>query len=226
MEAYVTEEQQLESIKRWFKKYGNALSWGLIIILLGVAATRYWFHHQTVLHNEASEVYSLLMTAVEQKDEATLKNKANDLIMQYPKSAYATFAAFVLASDAIKANDFAKAQEHFQWVIDHSQQSNFKALAKVRLMRLLLSNGKLDEALKLYDPKSAAGYLPMMEELRGDILLQQNKPLLAAQAYQKAMKDVPQEGMNGPLLKLKLEDLGIDSQTDLAPEKMPKEAIK
>lgn len=210
MEMYVTEEQQLESIKQWFKKYGNILSWALILCLLGFTAVRYWFHHQSLMHDQASEDYFLLMTAVEQKDQTTIKAKAESLLKQYPKSVYATFGSFVLANEAAKVDDFTQAQEHLQWVIDHSQQSNFKALAKVRLMRLLLSEGKLDEAMKLYDPNSAAGFLPMMEELRGDILLKQNKPLLAAEAFEKALKDVPQEGMNGPLLKLKLEDLGVN----------------
>lgn len=210
MEVYATEEQQLEAIKKWFSKYGNTILWSITLILAVIAGARYWMHHQTVLQNEASEYYAAMMKAVEQKDEATVKNKAQTLLTQFPKSSYATFAAFTLAAEEIKQNNLAGAQQNLEWVTQHSKQDYFKTLARIRLMKLWIAENKLEEALGLYEDKKGSGFATIMEELKGDILVKQKKWQLARESYEKAMAMAPEEGMYGPLLKMKLEDLGSD----------------
>ncbi|HRE31440.1 MAG TPA: tetratricopeptide repeat protein, partial [Candidatus Berkiella sp.] len=106
MEAYATEEQQLEAVKQWFKKYGNRITWALIIILGLVAGGRYWSHHQAVIANQASDNYVLMISALEQNDQTTLKSKAELLIKDYPQSPYASLAALVVAHQAVKEGDF------------------------------------------------------------------------------------------------------------------------
>jgi len=209
MEAYVTEEQQLEAVKNWFKKHSNQLIWGLIIILSSIAGVRYWYHHQTVIAEQASENYVSLMMAFEQNDQTTLKSKAELLIKDHPKSPYASLAALVVAHQAVKENDFKTATEGYQWVIKHGKQPDFQALSRARLMRLLIAENKPDEALAVFDEEKARAFLPLMAEMKGDILLKKNDQKGATTAYELAFKSAKEEGMVGPLLKMKLEELGI-----------------
>ncbi|MCS5711046.1 tetratricopeptide repeat protein [Candidatus Berkiella aquae] len=209
MEAYATEEQQLEAVKQWFKKHGNRLTWALIIVLGMIAGGRYWFHHQSVVANQASDNYALMISALEQNDQTTLKSKAELLIKDYPQSPYASLAALVVAHQAVKEGDFKNAQEGYKWVLDYSKQADFQALARARLMRLLIAENKADEALALFDEQKARAFLPLMAEMKGDILLKKNDVKGAVSAYQLALKSAKEEGMVGPLLKVKLEDLGI-----------------
>ncbi len=209
MEAYATEEQQLEAVKNWFKKHGNQLTWALIIIFSIIAGVRYWFHHQDVVAEQASENYVSLMMAFEQKDETTLKSKAELLLKQYPQTPYASLAALVIAHQAVKDNDYKKAIEGYQWVINHGKQADFSALSRARLMRLLIAENKLDEALAVFDEQKARGFLPLMAEMKGDVLLKKNDPKGAKSAYELAIKSAKEESMVGPLLKMKLEELGI-----------------
>jgi hypothetical protein len=52
--AYDLEEQeQLESLKAWWKQYGNAVTWALIVILLGLAAWSGWNYWQRVQARDA-----------------------------------------------------------------------------------------------------------------------------------------------------------------------------
>ncbi|MFI4938067.1 MAG: YfgM family protein [Candidatus Berkiellales bacterium] len=209
MEVYATEEQQLEAIKNWFKKNGNAVLWAITIVLLIIAALRYWFHHQTVLRDQASDHYLSLMTALDQKDETTLKSQADTLITRFAKSPYATFASFALTQNAVNQNELDEASKQLQWVMDHGER-DFQALARIRLMRLWVAQNKLDEALALYDQKKAGAFLTIMDELKGDILANKQDFVGARKAYEQAVIDAPEEGMYGPLLKMKLEDLGGD----------------
>ena len=208
METYATEEQQWEAIKQWFKKYGNRISWALIIILSIVLSVQYWTHHQTVLKEQASESYMALLTGVEQHDEATVKSKAQNLMTQYPDSPYASLAALFLTNQSIEAKDYPKAEENLNWIMQHGKP-NLQGLARVRLMRLMVSQNKLDEALALYNEDKAPGFLTLLAELKGDILMKKNDVEGAKTFYEKALSLAPEEGMHGPLLKMKLESLGV-----------------
>lgn len=208
MEAYATEEQQVEAIKKWFNKHGNTLSWIIFIILAIALAVKYWWHHQEVVSKQASDIYETMMLGVERKEEATIQHQAQRLIQEEPRSTYATFAAYTLAAQATEKQNNEEAVAQLRWAMEHAKQADLSSLARLRLMRLFISQDKLQEALALYDENKANAYAPVMEELRGDILFKQNDRAGAIAAYQKAYALAPKEDMVGMFLKLKLEELG------------------
>lgn len=213
MDAYVTEEQQVEAIKRWFNRYGNLLTWLIIAILATILAVKYWLHHQEVVFQQASNQYTILLEALEKNDPETIKTQAANLLEKHPKSPYATFASFVLANTEIQGQQYDDAAKHLEWAMNEGKQADFKALARIRLMRLLIAQDKLSDALALFDEGKARGYLPIMMELKGDILYKQNDQTGALKAYEQALRAAPKEQMSGFLLKLKLEELGLDPKS-------------
>jgi predicted negative regulator of RcsB-dependent stress response len=67
--AYDLEEQeQLESLKAWWKQYGNAVTWALIVILLGLAAWSGWNYWQRVQARDAPLLYEQVTKAAESRD--------------------------------------------------------------------------------------------------------------------------------------------------------------
>jgi predicted negative regulator of RcsB-dependent stress response len=80
-------------------------------------------------------------------------------------------------------------------------------------MRLLLAQNALDAALSLYDESKAEGFLTEMAEIKGDILLKQGDTSGATTAYIKAYDAAP-SGLIGPLLKIKMENIGIDVEKE------------
>lgn len=211
MEVYTTEEQQVEAIKKWFQKYGNMLSWGVIIIAFIASAIMYWRHHQKVEHDAASDHYMALLEGLEKNDKETINSKAETLIKEYSTSPYASLAEFVVAHQAISDNNIAKAEEKLKWIMEKSTLQNFQDIARIRLMRLYISQNKLDEALKYYSDKKGP-YLTLMAELKGDVLVQKKDIEGAKQAYALALSSTPEEGMHGPLLKMKMQELGLESK--------------
>lgn len=210
MDVYATEEQQWDAIKKWFSRYGSLLS-TLIIILMGIILSfQYWRHHQAVVREAASEQYITLMDGVNAKEVETVNQSAQKLLSAYPTSPYASLAAFALASQAERENDPEKAKIQLQWILDKAKQADFKTIARIRLMRILMAQDKLDEAMALYDAKNSVGFMTLMDEIKGDILLAKNDPEGAKSAYQSAYHQAPEEGIHGPLLKMKIESLGVD----------------
>ncbi len=214
---YTTEEQQLEAIKKWFKKYGNQLSWVVLIFALAFSGGYYWRHHRQVLQTQASEQYLSLLLGVEKKEKETIESRGQHLKENYPNSVYATLGAFVLATNALEEKKYDVAEQNYQWILDNSNQPKFKSLARLRMMRLLIAQNKFKEALGYYNEKEADGFLTLMTELKGDILYQQKDLAGARSAYEKAMKEAPEEGLHGILLKMKLNELG--ASTDASQEK-------
>lgn len=211
---YVTEEQQLEAIKNWFKKYGNQLSWIILILSLAFGAGYYWQHHRKVVETQASEQYLSLLLGVEKKEKETIQSRGEYIKENYPSSVYATLASFVLATAAVEEKAYPVAEENLNWILKNSANPKFKSLARIRMMRLLIAQNKLKEALSYYNEKEADGFLTLMVELKGDILYQQKDLNGAREAYARALKDAPEEGLHGILLKMKLNELGVTNTSE------------
>ncbi len=210
MEVYVTEEQQVEAITKWFKKYGNMLSWIIIVIAFVISAFIYWRHHQEVLRDAASDQYLAMLEGLEKNDKDTINAKAQTLLKDYSHSPYASLASFVLAKQAVTENHLVDAQKNLKWIIENSKQTNFQAIARIRLVQLLIAENKLDEALSFCTEKNMGPYLTLIAELKGDIQLKQKEVDAAKKSYELALGAAPEEGMHGPLLKMKMQELGMD----------------
>lgn len=207
MDIYATEEQQWEAIKKWFYKYGNMLSWALIAVLALVMAVQYWSHHRTVVREQASEHYISLMMGFEKNEPATVSSKTDVLVEQYPKSIYTSLANLYAATQAASANDLEQTQKRLEWVLNNGTD-DLKPIARLRLMRLWISQSKFKEALQLTEGTKTGDFEGLMNELKGDILLKQANRAGAKDAYEKALALAPEEGMVGPLLKMKIQELG------------------
>ena len=203
MESYVTEEQQWEAIKNFFKKYGNSMLWVAIIVLGSISAWRYWQHYQGNQRLIASESYQELLIAYADSDYTTVNTKAKYLKDHYDNTLYAALASMVAGKVAFKDGDVDIAKQNYQWAVDHSPSSDFKRLAQYRLMKLYMIQGELEQALVIAQA-DANGLMPLFKELEGDIYIQKQERELALKAYQAAFaaNDV------SPFLKMKLEDLG------------------
>src|ERR1700679_1044651 len=109
MDAYVTEEQQVEALKDWLKKYGSTLMSLVAAVAIVIAGIAYWKHHQGVVRVQASEHYLAMLDGLAEKEDTTVKSKAEILLVNYAASPYATLASFALAFKAVEQHDFAHA---------------------------------------------------------------------------------------------------------------------
>ncbi len=131
---------------------------------------------------------------------------AEQLRTQYPSSSYATFVALAQAKQAAEAGELNAAQQHLRWVMEHAGEATDRALASLRLARVLLDQGQAQAAQDVLSkdiPASSAA----LAELRGDIARAQDKPQDARQAYQEALANLPPDSGQAALIKLKLDGL-------------------
>jgi predicted negative regulator of RcsB-dependent stress response len=207
--TYQNEEEQVQALKDWVKENGRAVIAGLVIGVALIGGYRYWNNWQKTQSEQASLLYVQVMTAVVSNDQKQAATVGQQMIENYSGTPYAALSAMLLAGLATQQQDYPAAVARLQWVLDNSSDEGFQHVARLRLARVLVAEGKLDEALALLNKPEVAGFASLNFELRGDVLAQQNKAEAAATAYRKALADLKMDAQRRKLLEMKLNSLVV-----------------
>ena len=203
-----TEEEQIEAIKQWWKENGNAVILGVIIGVGALVGWRGWTSYQDSQARAASSLYQEMLNAQQQSDADTIRQTGQRIVDEYGNTPYVTFAAMLLASQAVADDDLEGAEQKLQLALDKAGEPSLEHVARLRLLQVLVARDKHDAALRMIDATDFGEFTAQYEELRGDILLAQNKPDAARQAYQLALANSRPQAPDRDLLEMKLENLG------------------
>jgi predicted negative regulator of RcsB-dependent stress response len=207
--AYDLEEQeQLATLKSWWKQYGNLVTWLLIIALAAYAGWTGWSTYQRNQSAQAAQLYEELQKGVAAKDNAKVQRAATDMEDKFSRTAYAEMGALAAAKVAFDANDLKAAKAQLQWVIDKGRDDEYKAIARIRLAGIMLDEKAYDEGLKLLSSEFPAQFAGSVADRKGDILAAQNKIEEARAAYQLALEKTDQKSPGRQLIQLKLDAIG------------------
>lgn len=207
--AYDLEEQeQLATFKAWWNRYGNLMTWLLTIALAGYAAWSGWNYYQRTQASQAGQLYEGLQKAVTAQDNAKVQRAASDMTDKFGRSAYAQMAALTAAKSAFDANDLKTAKARLQWVIDNGLNSEYKAIAKIRLAGILLDEKAYDDGLRLLSGEFPAEFAGAVADRKGDILAAQAKIEDARAAYKLALDKTDEKNPARQLIQLKLDAIG------------------
>ena len=212
MDAYNSDDQ-LASLKNWWKQYGNALIAGVIIGLLLLAGGTYWKQYKTKRAENASQLYENLIADLQQGKPDAVSAAAAKLMQDYDATPYAGKAALLLARLRFDAKDIAGARTQLEWAMKNAVEVPVQHSARLRLARLLLDQGDKAGALTLVSIGDTNGFVSEYEETRGDVLLAQGDRDGARHAYQTAIEKLPRASSYLHALSMKRDNLG--------PEKAP-----
>lgn len=219
MSVYMTEEEQLESIKKWWKKYGNIITVIISLILLCVAGYRYMNWHQDKLKQQASAAYENMMIAFSNQNIKSVRSYANELVKGYDNTVYADAAHMTLAKVYISKDKLDEAQKELQIVATKSRMAPLKQIAKIRIARILAATKDYSSALEELSVVDDKTYLPVINELKGDIYGAKGQYQEAIAAYRLAIDEVKTNGMGNLFLEMKTNELAIKTQTVISDDK-------
>lgn len=193
MAAYDLEEQeQLESIKAWWRQYGNLISGVVLAVALGFAGFQGWNWYQRQQSAQASALFASLQQAENLRDTQRVQAAAGELLEKFPRTRYAEMGAMVSARLAFEDGDAKTARARLQWVVDNASDE-MRDLARLRLAAVLLDEKAFDEALAALGTPEQKQFAARFGELRGDVLLAQGKRAEARTAYQQAVDALPDQ---------------------------------
>ena len=201
--AYDEDEQQ-ERFQQWWQENWKALAAGLVIGIGGIFGWNAWQSHQEQQAEAASVVFTEMSAAVDAGQLQKATELQQSLVDAHSGSPYAVAASMRLAAARASGGEFEAAAGLLRWSKEHADDEAMRKLAQLRLARVLWAQEKVDEALTLLD-EPLGPYVAAAAELRGDILVAQDKRAEARSAYEEALASAPREGRE--LLQQKLDDL-------------------
>ena len=221
MEIYDTEEEQVAAIKRWWKENGVSTIMGIVVGAIIIGGWNYWQSVTQDKANQASALYEELMVSVSNKETESVDKITERITEQYGSTAYATYAALLLAKTKVEQGDVEAAKSIFEKQMKVANSAELRNVARIRLIKLMLVSGENEKGLQLIaevDQSSSQGFSASYDELTGDLYVALGRLGEARTAYQSALR----AGSNSRLLQFKLDDITaadiIESDTELKPE--------
>lgn len=215
MDVFTTEEQQLETIKKWWRSNGSSVLIGAALGIAAIAGWKYFQQHQLNTALRASDAYEAAVKLADDADKrAEFKQKTEALVSEHQGTPYAQFGQLYLAREAVRDNDLARAASLLQAVVDKPEHASIGHVATLRLARIKLAQGETEAALKLVDisPENAGAYSGAYALVRGDVLTALNRQTEAHAAYELASVEGSAVAQD-PVLALKLDASALPALT-------------
>jgi predicted negative regulator of RcsB-dependent stress response len=215
VEAYTTEEQQVEAIKKWWHENKWSVIGGVVIGVSALWGGRAWLDSQNNYVEAASATYQLMLEQVSQGKNEDAALQGAQLLGEFSDTAYASLAALAMAKLKQEGGDNAAASAHLRWALDNTKDDAVRHEARLRLAKIMLADGKHDDALAMLNGIDAGMYESTYEQLKGDVYFSMGQPESARTAYTRALASASPEERGRGLLQMKLDNLGQPTAGDM-----------
>ncbi|PKO85680.1 MAG: hypothetical protein CVU18_18880 [Betaproteobacteria bacterium HGW-Betaproteobacteria-12] len=202
------EQEQIDTLKTWWKMYGNLVTSVITAVCLAIVGWQGWGWYKNNQAAEAAAVFGVLEQALTAGDAQKIKATAGELVAKHSSTSYASLGALLAARHSFETGDLKTAKSQLGWAAENARDE-IRDLARLRLAAVQLDEQLYDDALKQLEAAPAPAFAARFHELRGDVLLAQGKKPEARAAYQSALDKMTETGGPGrELLQQKLDSLG------------------
>lgn len=189
MSAHLNDQELIESLQAWWKKFGNYVVVVILALAVAIAVWRYWENDQAAKLQSASNFYQMMLNDLASNKTADAINQANYIVNNYAGTGYADMAALFLAQNDVNQNNLAAAQQQLQNIAKNTSSDQIKAIANLRLARVDLAMQQPNAALDALNT-TPKGYEVSYNLVRGDAYAQMQHYAQANTSYQAALQAV------------------------------------
>lgn len=202
------EQEQLDQLKDFWKKYGNLITWVLILVLGGYAGWMGWTNWSREQTVKAGVLFEELEKAAQAGDAEKAARVFSDMKERFPRTGYAQQAALLTAKLQHDKGQAEAARAALTWASENATEDEYRTVARLRLAGLLLDEKKFDDALKQLDGANAEEFAGLVADRRGDVLMGQGKKDEAKAAYLQAWKAMDETVEYRRIVEAKLAAMG------------------
>lgn len=220
------EQEQLDEIKHFWKQYGNAITWVLIVVLGAYAAWNGYQYWQRSQATQAAALFDEVDKLAREGDAEKLQRGFDEMTSRFGSTAYAPQAGLLVAKTLYEAGKVDGAKAALSWVAEKSSDVGYASVGRLRLAGVLMDAKAYDEALKVLSTGMVEEFSALQADRRGDIFLAQDKKPEAREQYLKAFKLLDERADYRRLVLVKLNSLGVDPLAPVAKAVEPGTAPK
>jgi predicted negative regulator of RcsB-dependent stress response len=216
-EDYLTDDEQWEVVKRWIAENGLWIVGGVVVGAALLFGWRYYQGHENDVALQAAARFGEMTSALERDDRNKSRQVAADLIKDFPGSPYADQAQLTLARLFIDDGQLPGAIAPLTQVMSKSKDAELRHIARLRLARVLIDQGKPDEAIKTLAEDTPGSFASRYHEVRGDAFYAKKDTKSAETEYKAALVGGDANSVDAALLELKIGDLGAPATAAVVP---------
>lgn len=189
MSDYLTDDEQVERLKRLWKE------WGLVVVsalVLGIGLTVGKDFYESYRQGEAQTAANLYSSYLEAKvlgEPSTLF--LEELADEHGASAYYAFALLHEAKDSTEAEEFAAARDSLALAAEAADGSPISDLIVMRKAKIEFELDDFDAVLNTLLDVESDGYRWQALLLKGDVHFQRDELDLARESYLAAQDALP-----------------------------------
>ncbi|MBE0473068.1 tetratricopeptide repeat protein [Rhodoferax sp.] len=210
------EQEQLDQIKHFWKQYGNAITWALIVVLGAFASWNFYNYWQRSQAQQAAALFDEVDRAVQAGDAARIDRVFGDMKDKFAGTAYAQQSGLLVARQYINLNQLDAAKAALTWVAEKSSDAGYQALARLRLAAIAMESKNHEEALGLLNSAYPPGFEALVADRKGDVFALQGDKAKAVAEYEKAYRLFDPRTDYRRLVEVKLNALGVELAAQVA----------
>jgi len=187
VEDYLSEREQVDRIRQWWKENGAWIIIGLGGGLLAIAGWNWWQNYQQERATQASALYSVVAEAAMEDRVDEVRLGVERLAAGHAGSPYLQHARMALAAASVRSGDMDAAIAELEQVLADAADAQLRQVARLRLARVVLATGDSDRALELARGADDGAFAAALLEIEGDALAARGEDTAAREAYQQAI---------------------------------------
>lgn len=149
MSENLTEEQQVEELKKWWKENGRSIVIGAVLGIALIGGWQVWNNYRDSQAEKGAILYDKFASLILRDDKVSAQKEFNTLNDEHGGTIYVDFARLQLAMSEGNNGNQETAADYLQQVVSAGVDEGLKQVAALRLARVYLAQNKTGEAREM-----------------------------------------------------------------------------
>ena len=194
MDDLLSEKEQIDQIRSWWSEYGAFVIGGIVIGVGLLVGINYYQKNELQAQIAASSTYETLVESAADGDLEAAETAAAEIASIYTDTTYGGQAGLTMARLYMDKNRDQDAADALSAVVNGTADSEVKHVARLRLGRIYLYQGKMQEAVDLLEGQDIPAFKAAYGEVLGDAYTELGRVEDAQTIYQEVLMDSLSEG--------------------------------